>query len=171
MPRVIRFDDFPMFCPNLTPRDIFKRGSFGGTYWRRIYSSVNKHVYSNQHLEFPPHWWLNIDDDMLISNIKNRHINKYKVKVGSTLKEWEDKGWIHPQDPYGWVQWYCRFYMGRRSDDDVRQIKRWNGVAGPNGRFRKRLFNIINKTNSNIDDYSISPRIRQTLQHWAYEIV
>lgn len=25
---------------------------------------------------------------------------------------------------------YCRFYLGRRIDDDERQIGRWKGVAG-----------------------------------------
>ncbi len=28
------FKDYPEFKPNLTPKDIFKSGSFGGTYWR-----------------------------------------------------------------------------------------------------------------------------------------
>ena len=72
-------------------------------------------------------------------------INKYGKKVGTTLKFWEDKGWMEKQDPYGWVQWYCEFYLGRRSVDDERQISRWKKLAGPNGRFRKWLVTQILK--------------------------
>ena len=28
------FKDYPEFKPNLSPREMFKLGSFGGTYWR-----------------------------------------------------------------------------------------------------------------------------------------
>ena len=52
---------------------------------------------------------------------------------------------MREQDPYGWVQWYCRFYKGRRIPDDERQIKRWLAFAGPKGRFKKRLINMIKK--------------------------
>ena len=97
-------------------------------------------------------------------------INKYKKKVGTTLRFWESKGWIEKQDPYGWVQWYCRFYNGRRSSDDERQISRWKALAGENGRFRKWLINLIKQKNSTYDDFSISPGIRQTLQHWGYKL-
>jgi len=38
------------------------------------------------------------------------------------LQAWETSGWIVQQDPFGWFQWYCRFYVGRRSLDDDRQI-------------------------------------------------
>ena len=98
----------------------------------------------------------------------DKTINKYNVKVGTTLECWEDKNWINKKHPYGWIQWYCDFYSGKRSLDDERQIKRWQGVAGPNSRFRKRLINIIKKDNGKYNDYTKSPKIRQTLQHWSY---
>ena len=101
-------------------------------------------------------------------NNYNKSINKYKVKVGTTLEFWENKGWITKYNPYGWIHWYCDFYLGKRGADDERQIKRWIRTAGPNSRFRRRLINLIIKKNSKYNDFNISPKIRQTLQHWAY---
>ena len=72
--------------------------------------------------------------------------------------------------PYGWVDWYCDFYEGKRSPDDERQIKRWKGVAGTNGRFMKHLVTLILKKNKKWNDASVSPKIRQTLQHWGYKL-
>ncbi len=160
------------FKPNKTPRDIFKEGSFGGVYWHDYYSNILKTNCVNLYKKYPSSWWVGIPHELMTSRWKDKNRNKYKVKVGSTLREWEDNGWIHPQDPYGWVQWYCEYYNGRRSEDDERQIKRWLGVAGPNGRFRKRLINIIKSSDNPTgwNDYSISPKIRQTLLHWGYEL-
>ena len=47
------FKDYPDFRPNLTPREIFKLGSFGGTYWRPIYSSVVNKNLKNVHKKYP----------------------------------------------------------------------------------------------------------------------
>ena len=96
--------------------------------------------------------------------------NKYKVNVGTSLEFWEGKNWITKHDPYGWVQWYCNFYKGRRSPDDRRQINRWKGISGEKGRFRKWLVTLILKKNGKWNDKTISPKIRQTLQHWAYKL-
>lgn len=81
-------------------------------------------------------------------------------------------GWIADSDPYGWFQWYCRFYRGRRCNDDERQISRWLKSAGPKGRFRSQLCNKIigQGAISQINNVSISPVIRQTLLHWGLEI-
>lgn len=172
MPRQIVFKDFPEFRPNLTPKEIFKLGSFGGTYWRPIHSSVTKKDYANQHKKFPKDWWSGIPEDHLTRDWKDydKSINKYGVKVGTTLEAWESAHWITEYDPYGWVEWYCNFYNGRRCPDDERQIKRWVQTAGPNSRFRKRLINMIKAKGTKFDDESVSPAIRQTLQHWAYQI-
>jgi hypothetical protein len=165
---MVRFDDHPEFRPNLTPEQVMKMGSFGGTYWRPIHSSITGKNYRNQHKKYK---W-DVDDNKMTKpwdqyDIK---INKYKVKVGQTLEEWEKAHWITSTDPYGFFQWYCNFYEGRRTKDDDRQIKRWLGVAGPNGRFRKALINEIRKKNGSYNDFDISPARRQTLQHWGYKL-
>ena len=98
------------------------------------------------------------------------NINRYKVKVGTTLEFWEEKDWISKHHPYGWVQWYCDFYSGKRGKDDIRQISRWIKTAGPQSRFRKRLINMIKNKKSKYNDFTISPKIRQTLQHWGYKL-
>ncbi len=96
--------------------------------------------------------------------------NKHRVKAGQDQAFWEQHGWIKPQDPRGWFQWYCRFYQGRRTDDDARQISRWSGVAGAKGRWKRALLNKIVAANAAWDDGAVSPVIRQTLLHWAHEV-
>jgi hypothetical protein len=171
MTRIV-FKDFPDFRPNLTPSDMFNLGSFGGSYWRPIYSSITKKKYKNQHKKYPKTWWDKIPNEKLISPICDKNINKYKVKVGTSLQFWESKEWIKKSHPYGWVQWYCDFYNGERCDDDERQIKRWAKLAGPNGRFRLWLITLIKKSKNpkDWDDSNVSPKIRQTLQHWGYKL-
>ena len=84
---------------------------------------------------------------------------------------WEEKDWISKHDPYGWVEWYCNFYNGRRiKDEDERQIKRWLNFCGPKGRFKRSLINKIKAKGAKYNDHTISPVIRQSLQHWAYAI-
>ena len=83
---------------------------------------------------------------------------------------WESSGWISDCDPYGWFQWYCRFYSGRRSSDDARQISRWMKSAGVKGRFRSQICNKIIAAGARAEDARISPVIRQTLLHWGLEI-
>ena len=166
---MVYFKDYPDFRPNLTPRDMFKLGSFGGTYWRPIYSSITKKEYKNAHKKYK-NWFANIPESYLSSPKYDKQINKYKVKVGTSLIFWEKKKWITKYDPYGWVQWYCNFYKGRRTSDDTRQISRWKNIASENGRFRKWLISIIIKKKAKWNDASVSPKIRQTLQHWGYRL-
>ena len=86
------------------------------------------------------------------------------------LDYWEEKKWMHPDNPYGWVHWYCDFYNGKRGEDDKRQIERWKSLAGPRGRFMRFLVSLIIKKNTSYDDESVSPKIRQVLQHWGYKL-
>ena len=167
------FEDYPDFTPNLSPKEIFQMRSFGGTYWRPIYSQVTKKHYKNQHKKYPASWWEGLDEESELTRAWDDYdikFNRYGKKVGTTLEFWENKGWIKPSHPYGWVQWYCDFFMGKRSKDDERQISRWKGLAGPNGRFRKWLVTEITKKKTDYDDIKASPAMRQTLQHWAYKL-
>ena len=94
-------------------------------------------------------------------------LNKYGVKCGTSLRFWENKGWINKQDPYGWFQWYFRSWLARRSKDDKIQIKECKGIVN---RFKVVLIKMIKDAGSKFDDYSISPKIRQILLHWSYEL-
>jgi hypothetical protein len=154
---------------NLTPRQVITMGSFGGTYFRPIHSAVTGKDYKS-----PQYAALKgLPTSLYTSSTYSTAVNKYKVQCGTTLEYWESQGWITKYDPYGWFQWYCEYSKGRRCPDDERQIKRWINTAGPNSRFRKRLVNMIkakygkSPTKAQIDDPTISPKIRQTLQHWA----
>ena len=93
-------------------------------------------------------------------------VNKYGVKCGTLLRFLENKGWIKEIHPYGWFQWYFRYWLGRTSEDDKRQISRWKKVVS---RFRGKLLKMNKDAGSKFDDYSISPKIRQILLHWGYE--
>ena len=167
------FEDYPEFKPNLSPEEIFNKGAFGGTYFRPIYSSVTGKNYKNKHKEFEKYgWFKNLDvKKMVTSSICDESINFYKVRAGSSLDAWEKSGWIDKIDPYGWFQWYCRFFVGRRCYDDERQIGRWNKYAGEYaGRYRRRLINMCINNNKEYNDFTVSPVIRQGLLHWAYEL-
>lgn len=158
------------FKPNLSPREMFSRGSFGGTYWRPIYSAITRQKYRNVHKQYPSSWWTGIPDEYLTSDEYDVGRNKYKVAVGTTLEFWEKKKWIKPVHPYGWVHWYCDFYLGKRCEDDERQMKRWQAIAGPKGRFMRFLVTQILKKKSTWNDDTVSPKIRQVLQHWGYKL-
>ncbi len=163
--KTIIFPDHPEFTPNLTPYEMFAQGAFGGTYWRPIKSGVTKKSYSGMHKKY----FDDIPEELLCSTVCDPHKNKYGVVSGTSLRYWESKGWIKAQDPYGWVQWYCEFYYGRRSEDDERQISRWLAFAGPGrGRFRQRLIGMIKAAKKSYDDPTVSPVIRQGLHQWAF---
>ena len=107
-----------------------------------------------------------IDKKYYCSDYYDVRVNKYGVKCGTLLRFWENKDWINEIGPYGWFQWYFRYCLGRRSKDDERQINRWKKIV----RFRGKLVKMIKDAGSKFDDYSISPKIRQILLHWGYEL-
>ena len=165
------FNDYLEFKPNLTPKEIIQSGSFGGTYFRNILSGITGKMYTDVWKEFPSNWFDSLDIEKYVtSQVINESINKYKVKMGGNLDMWESSGWITDIDPYGWFQWYCRFYLGRRSSDDQRQIKRWLGACGPTGRFKITLIRKIITAKTKYNDFNIGGIIRQSILHWGYEL-
>lgn len=148
-----------LFKPMLTPKQMLKKGIFGGTYFNQL---VDYRI-------FPQDWFSELDESFFLSQKYNSRVNFFKVKSGQSQEEWEKKGWIHKDDPRGWFEWYCKYYCGRRHSDDLRQIKRWLAFCGPKGRFRNTIYNKIHKLGLSINDsFEVSPRIQQSLLHWSY---
>ena len=133
-------------------------------YFRDIYSSVNGKWYKKSWKEFDR--LEIIDQKHYCSNYYDFSVNKYGVKWGTSLRNWasKGKGWINEIDPYGWFQWYFRYWLGRRSQDDKRQINRWEKIVS---RFRGKLVKTIKDAGNTFDDYSILLKIRQILLHWV----
>jgi hypothetical protein len=101
------------FKPELTPSKMLALGVFGGKYMTDCRD------------EFPSDWF---DNARLCSTNRDPGLNFFGVNASQPLEEWRRKGWIYDEDPRGWFQWYCRYYMGRRCADDERQIKRWRAI-------------------------------------------
>ena len=108
-----------------------------------------------------------IDQKYYCSDYYDVSVNKYGVKCGKSLRFWENKGWINEIDLYEWFQQYFRYWLGRKSGDDRRQIKRRKKIVS---RFRGKLVKMIKDAGSKFNDYSILPKIRHILLHWGYEL-
>jgi hypothetical protein len=107
--------------------------------------------------EFPEDWFT---DAKLCPTKHDPRLNYFGVNASQPLSTWREKGWIYPEDPRGWFQWYCRYYIGRRCPDDARQIRRWQGI-------RRHLAQL--KKHSATTGPGSRPRQRQALLHWAYD--
>ena len=165
------FKDHPEFTPNLTPKQVIQAGTWGGCYFHPRGGKPGIRGPCNiTHEEFPKDWFAGLKPDQYRSRRYDKDRNKYGVVAGQDQAYWEEHGWIIPQDPRGWFQWYCRFYLGRRTKDDARQISRWVGVAGAKGRWKTNLCKKCVYANKRWDDDTVSPVVRQTMLHWAYEI-
>ena len=89
---------------NKTPIDVIKEGAFGGTYFRDIYSGVDRKWYKKSWKELD--LLKDIDQKYYCSNYYDVSVNENGVKSGTSLKFWDKKGWINKIDPYGWFQWH-----------------------------------------------------------------
>ena len=172
--RAFVFPDCPIpFHPNVSPKEILKSGAYGGSYFRDIRDEHGTlHRGKAQISEFPESWFRGlVPEKHLHSPIYDIKVNCYRAKCGTGLKMWHAKKWMRPQDPYGWFQWYCRFFAGRRdTDEDKRQIKRANAVMGPSGRWRVRLTRLCERKNVSCKDPNHYPVLRQILLHWGFRI-
>jgi hypothetical protein len=147
------------FDPMLTPKEMLNKGIFGGTYFAELINYQN----------YPKDWFKGLSKECYISDKYLAEMNYFKIKSGQTQKEWEEKGWIHEDDPRGWFEWYCKYFLGRRHQDDERQIKRWSAFCGPKGRWRSIIYSKIYNEGCGIKfSEKVSPRIQQSLLHWSY---
>ena len=146
------------FEANKTPVKLIKEVAFGGTYFSYIYSGINNKWYRKSGKELDG--LKNIDKKYYCSNYYDVNVNKYGHKCGVSLRFWENKGWINSIGPYGWLQWYFRYWLGRRCLDDKIQIARWKRIVS---RFKGKLVKMIRDINGRFDDCSISPKIRYEL--------
>jgi hypothetical protein len=135
----------PRFKPMLTPKEMLALGVFGGKYMTDCVG------------EFPRDWF---SGAKLSPEKYDKKLNYFGVRASQSLAEWRKKGWIHVDDPRGWFQWYCRYYMGRRHKDDERQIRRWVNM-------RRHVLWLQGACRAG--DSSCRPRQRQALLHWAYD--
>jgi hypothetical protein len=135
----------PDFAPELSPAEMLAMGIFGGKYMTDCRD------------EFPDVWF---EEARLSPARRDNSLNFFGVDASKPLSYWVEKGWVHEQDPRGWFQWYCRYWMGRRSEDDERQIKRWKAMTRHIAQLKK---------NCVPGDWKCRPRQRQALLHWAYD--
>jgi hypothetical protein len=136
----------PDFRPELTPKEMLSLGVFCGKYMTDCKE------------EFPADWFTRAK---LSPDRRDCSQNYFGVNASQPLLVWRKKGWIHPADPRGWFQWYCRYYMGRRMpEEDARQIRRWKAI-------RRHMAQI--RRNCEPGDQTCRPRQRQALLHWAYD--
>ncbi|SER45624.1 hypothetical protein SAMN05421690_10287 [Nitrosomonas sp. Nm51] len=133
------------FRPDLAPRQMLQMGVFGGKYMTDCVD------------EFPADWF---DNARLCHERHVPELNFFGVNASQSLAVWREKGWIHADDPRGWFQWYCRYYMGRRCSDDMRQIKRWKAMKRHAAQIKKHCLK---------GDLGCRRRQRQALLNWAYD--
>jgi hypothetical protein len=139
----------PTFKPDLTPEEMLELGVFGGRYVRDCRA------------EFPAEWFKKAKLHQEGVSGHDKKLNLFGVDASQSLGVWQKKGWIYKDDPRGWFQWYCRYYLGRRlPDEDARQIKRWRMM-------RRHIMQIRNHCRPG--DIFCRPRQRQALLHWAYD--
>jgi hypothetical protein len=135
----------PDFKPQLTPKEMLEMGVFGGKYMTDCRD------------EFPASWF---EKAKLCHERHDPKLNFFGVNASKSLGYWKQKGWIYEEDPRGWFQWYCRYYIGRRCSDDERQIKRWRAI-------QRHIAQI--RANCPKGALDCRPRQRQAVLHWAYD--
>ncbi|KAG6364223.1 hypothetical protein INS49_005821 [Diaporthe citri] len=177
---VLHFASHPDFTPNKTPAEVLREGAFGGSYFRPLYSKKLRITISGDHAELPADWTAGLDAGRyLTAREYEADANKFKVACGQSIEEWEAAGWIdHRFDVRGWFQWYCRFYQGRRCEDDERQVGRWRRCVGETGRWRRMLLKKyvaagvreVWDDGADEDAPEVSPVMHQTCHHWAFEV-
>lgn len=130
----------PVDTIDLTPGEMLRMGVFGGAYFGQVTPPG----------ELPIDWFHGVT----LSELPDKTLNYYGVLAGKDYQWWAERDLLHPQDPMGWFQWYCRYSLGRRTRDDGRQL-------GRQARFRARhLAALVGHP---------TPRRAQALLQWAVD--
>lgn len=138
----------PTFTPCYTPLEMLELGVFEGKY-----INVIKGL---------PKSWYNLPTVVKRNDPPNVELNKFKVKSRQPLSVWRKNGWLTKHSPYGWFQWYCLYYQGRRlAEEDKLQIKRWRSFVA---RHQAQIDQSGDKNN-------LSKRLkqRQALLQWGWD--
>jgi hypothetical protein len=139
------------FRPRYTPLQMLREGVFGGKY-------CNDTI-----LEYPKSWFV---DGKFSPEGNNTLLNRFKSESRTPLASWAELGWLAKEDPRGWFEWYMRYYLGRRIEDDFNgmpydryQINRWKTFA--------RHFGQV-KANCDANDMECRAKQRQALLQWSW---
>lgn len=164
---VVRFKDNPYFITCYSPLRMIELGIFGHGYFG--IKDVEKDKFL-EILEEIPLFRDQIDTEIeskILLSPQNFSLNKYGIKAGLDHKAWTDNKWIHESDPYGWFNWYVRFYYGRRHPDDFRQINRFRAFVR---RHRGMLEANCNKVGISISDAGYKyHKTCQGLLQWGWD--
>ena len=135
------------FNPNLSPKEMLELGVFGGKYMTDCKNEFQKDWFKNAKLNHDFH---------------DPKLNCFGVNASQSLSVLRTKGWINEKhDPRGWFQWYCRYYMGRRlEEEDKKQISRWKKIARHVAQVKK---------NCRKGDIHCRRKQRQAILHWAID--
>lgn len=122
------------FNPLLTPSQMLQLGVFDGTYFKNDYSDFKEEV-----------------------TVSSK--NLFLEEASQPMSVWIANGWITPEDPLGWFQWYTRYYYGRRIPElDKHQIARWRSFTARHGAQVKKNGDC---------DLTQRAKQRQALLHWG----
>lgn len=121
------------FDPFFTPYELMELGVFDGGYYAEF------------------------SDFKTVPQV--RSTNLFAPRVSLSKQAWLEKGWITPEDPLGWFQWYVRYWHGRRIEQvDRFQINRCRSFVARHSAQVKKSGN---------GDLSKRRRQRQCLLHWG----
>lgn len=133
----------PDFKPHFTPIEMLQMGVFEGKYLNDCVGEYPREFYEAAKVSL---------------HRSDESVNYFGEKSRQPTSIWNENGWINEQDPRGWFEWYCRYYLGRRTDDDLRQIKRWKAFARHAGQIKANC----------PGDLSKRRKQRQALLQWSY---
>lgn len=114
--------------------------------------------YLNSLSNIPADWYI-AGKVLSKEEIPDETINKFKVKSRLPLSTWRQNNWTKT-DKFGWFEWYCQYYQGRRLDEDEWQIGRW------------KSFVTLHQSQITLnckDDLECRPKQKQALLQWAWD--